>query len=213
MIKVQGKIPREVGVAVSGGVDSMAVLDFLRRKHDVTVYCFDHGTDYGKESIKLVAAYCKEHRIKIKTARIEEIECPKGKSLEEHWRDSRYAWFKSFDQTIVMAHHLDDCVENWAMTACHGNSPAPIPYRHANVIRPFRVNRKQVLIDWATEHAVPWLEDASNQNLKFKRNVCRAHLIPAMLEINPGLHKVVKKVVLDEDGAAGSFDAEVHTQG
>jgi tRNA(Ile)-lysidine synthase len=198
MIKVQGKVPKEVGAAVSGGVDSMAMLDFLRRKHDVTVYCFDHGTDYGRDALKLVAEYCKEYRIKVRSTKIAEPECPKGKSLEEHWRDARYAWFKSFEQTILMAHHLDDCVENWAMSSCHGAAPSPIPYRHANVIRPFRINRKQTLIDWATEHKVPWLEDVSNQNLKFKRNLCRAHLIPAMLEINPGLHKVVKKIVLDE---------------
>ena len=201
MIKVQGKVPREVGVAVSGGVDSMAVLDFLRRKHEVTAYCFDHGTDYGKDALKLVAEYCKEYRIRIKSAKITQLECPKGKSLEEHWRDERYTWFKTIDQTIVMAHHLDDCVENWAMTACHGAAPSPIPYRHANVIRPFRTNRKQIFVDWAVEHKVPWLEDASNQNLKFKRNMCRAHLIPAMLEINPGLHKVVKKVILDEESS------------
>ena len=45
MIKIQGKIPRRVTVAVSGGVDSMACLDFLRRKHNVIAAFFHHGTE------------------------------------------------------------------------------------------------------------------------------------------------------------------------
>ncbi len=37
MIHITGKIPRQVAIAVSGGIDSMAVLDFLRRSRDVVV--------------------------------------------------------------------------------------------------------------------------------------------------------------------------------
>ena len=33
LIKLQGKLPRKISVAVSGGVDSMVALDFLKRNH------------------------------------------------------------------------------------------------------------------------------------------------------------------------------------
>ena len=42
---------------------------------------------------------------------------------------------------------------------------------------------------------MPWLEDASNQDNKFMRNYIRNELVPKMLVVNPGLQKVVKKLV------------------
>ena len=196
MIKIQGKIPRSIGVAVSGGVDSMAVLDFLSKNHEVTAYCFDHGTEYGKAALKLVADYCRKKRIHIKTAHIVS-EKPRGKSQEEHWRDERYAWFETIDQEIVMAHHLDDCMETWVFNMCHGTSHT-IPYRHGNVIRPFRMTPKEELINWAVEHKVPYLEDHSNKDLKYNRNYIRYELMDRIKHVNPGLAKVIKKKIKDE---------------
>jgi len=199
MIKVQGTIPQEVGVAVSGGVDSMAALDFLRRRHKVRVYHVNHGTAYGNEAMSLVVDYCHKHQLPYDIHFLQSQK-PKNKSWEEYWRDERYAFFKSQEQQIVMSHHLDDCVEQWAFTACNGEHPRPIPYRHSNVIRPFRLNRKEELVKWATQHDVPWLEDPSNSdpNTKFTRTFIRLFLVPNMLKVNPGLHKVVKKSMLTQ---------------
>ena len=58
MLKVLGKLPREVGVAVSGGPDSMAILDFLSNNHGVTACYFDHGTDFGKKCKRFVKNFC-----------------------------------------------------------------------------------------------------------------------------------------------------------
>ena len=63
MLKILNKIPREVGVAVSGGPDSMAILDFLRNNHDVTACYFDHGTDFGKKCKRFVKNYCDNNNI------------------------------------------------------------------------------------------------------------------------------------------------------
>ena len=199
MIKIQGDIPQQVGVAVSGGVDSMAVLDFLRRRHAVTAYCFDHGTEYGRKAGELVRAYCVQHNVPLRYGVISQAERPKGKSWEEHWRDERYAWFKAQPDQIVMAHHLDDCAEEWAFSACHSAEFRTIPYRHANVFRPFRLNRKAEFVRWAERHGVPWLEDPSNHDpgTKFTRTFIRLFLLPNMLRVNPGLHKTVKKHLLN----------------
>ena len=201
MIKIQGTIPQQVGVAVSGGVDSMAALDFLRRHHAVTAYYFDHGTVYGRDAGQLVREYCADHNVPLRYGVITQAARPKGKSWEEHWRDERYAWFKAQPDQIVMAHHLDDCVEEWAFHACHGASPRPINYRHANVFRPFRLNHKKSLIDWAERHAVPWLDDPGNgeQGLQYTRTYIRLVLVPNMLRVNPGLPKVVKKAIIAQD--------------
>ena len=60
MIHITGKIPRQVAVAVSGGIDSMASLDLLRRAHDVLVLHYNHGTPYAPKAEALVRAYCIE---------------------------------------------------------------------------------------------------------------------------------------------------------
>ena len=67
MIKLQGKLPRRVYLACSGGVDSMAALDFLRRNHDVHVLHFDHGTEHGRQAKEFVEQYCMRRGIPITT--------------------------------------------------------------------------------------------------------------------------------------------------
>jgi hypothetical protein len=51
MIHLQGKLPRNIYLACSGGVDSMAALDFLRRNHRVHVLHFDHRTAHSEQAI------------------------------------------------------------------------------------------------------------------------------------------------------------------
>jgi tRNA(Ile)-lysidine synthase TilS/MesJ len=46
---------------------------------------------------------------------------------------------------------------------------------------------------------VPWVEDDSNTDTCYTRNYIRHELMPHALEVNPGLHKVVKKKVLNDD--------------
>ena len=57
MIKLQGKLPRKIYVACSGGIDSMAALDFLKRNHDVFVLYFNHGTHHGMKAMKFLDKY------------------------------------------------------------------------------------------------------------------------------------------------------------
>ena len=196
VIKVQGKIPRDIGVAVSGGVDSMAVVDFLRRNHNVTVYNFDHGTPFGEEVTDYIIRYCKEHNLPFKTGLLTKKR-PRYASKEEHWRNERYKWLTAQDQTIVLAHHLDDCVESWVFNMCNGKDYT-IPYRHANCIRPFRLTRKRELYNWAVIHDVKWASDPSNSDTTFKRNYIRNAVLPTVMNVNPGLSKVIAKRIAAE---------------
>ena len=196
MIKIQGKIPRDIGVAVSGGVDSMAAVDFLRRNHNVTVYNFDHGTPFGSDVTDYIIRYCKEHGLPFKTALLTERR-KRYESKEEYWRKHRYKWLTAQDQTIVLAHHLDDCVETWVFNMCNGKDYT-IPYRHANCIRPFRLTPKRELYNWAMSHSVQWANDPSNSDNAFKRNYIRNAVLPMIANVNPGLPKVIAKRIAAE---------------
>ena len=198
MIKMQGKLPKSVYVACSGGVDSMVVLDFLRRKHDVRVLHFNHGTAHGLEAEKFITGYCKNNDISYIVDRVRES-IPPGLSREAWWREKRYAFFDKYDVApIVTAHHLDDCVETWVWSSMHGTGKI-IPYRRNYVVRPFRLNRKRDLELWANLNSVPYIEDVSNEDLHYTRNFIRHELMDGVLKVNPGIHKTIKKKVLEDE--------------
>jgi len=170
----------------------MAAADFLSRNHDVTLIFFDHGTETSEQAREFITEYADRKDLPLEIGEIQSSK-PTSESLEEYWRNERYAFFRKFPW-VITAHHLDDCVENWIWSSLHGD-PKVIPYFNAQVFRPFRLNRKQVFIDWATRHNVPWIEDISNQDTKHMRNYIRHELLEKCLVVNPGLHKVVARKV------------------
>lgn len=200
MINIQGKLPRDISVACSGGADSMAVLDFLRRKHTVSAIFCHHGTKTSNDALKVVEGYCGEHDIPLNIHYIADVEKPKEKSQEEYWRDFRYGVFtgEHQDKTVVTAHHVGDCVETWIWSSMHGCGKI-IPYRRENVIRPFRLTKKKYFYRWCQLHLVPYIEDKSNSDTKYTRNYIRHVMMPHVLQVNPGIEKTILKKILRED--------------
>ena len=204
MIKLQGKVPRKVYVACSGGVDSMAALDFLKRKHDVFVLHFNHGTDYGFKALEFVSNYCADNDIGFLTnVTGQEREKQTRESQEEYWRSIRYDWLeRCTERQIVTGHHLDDCVETWVMSSMHGTGKI-IPYsRNERVLRPFRLTRKRDLELWASLNNVPYIEDDSNTDTCYTRNYIRHTMMPNVLRVNPGIHKTIAKKVREDEYTA-----------
>ena len=202
-IKLLGKIPKKCYVALSGGPDSMALLDFLlRSRRDITALHFDHGTKHGTEARDFVESYCKEHDIPLVVGEISRERRSK-ESLEEYWRTERYEFFSQFsDAPILTAHHLSDATEWWVYTALHGE-PKLIPYKRRNVIRPFLLTPKKVLQKWCQNHDVAFCYDSGNEDMKHMRSIVRHHLIPSAKLINPGVETVVKKMLMKKYNARG----------
>ena len=197
MIKLQGKLPREVYVACSGGVDSMAVVDFLKRNHDVTVCYFDHGTAHSFYAREFVAQYCTDNNLPMIMGTVGYAQAEPGQSKEEFWRNERYKFLHEINAEIITAHHLDDCVETWVWSSMHGTGKI-IPYRNKNVIRPFRFTRKRDFELWANLKNVPYVEDDSNTDTCYTRNYIRHEMMPHVLKVNPGIHKVIAKKVKED---------------
>jgi tRNA(Ile)-lysidine synthase len=190
----------------------MAVADFLQRNHNCTLVFFDHGTETSAEAKEFLQDYVSDRNKKFSIENVVtslsvlfgEIMRAKEKSesWEEYWRNERYAYFHRLDREVVTCHHLDDCVENWIWSSLHGEGKI-IPYRNRNIVRPFRSNRKAEFVNWCRRNSVPWVEDVSNEDTRFMRNFIRKELIEKCLVVNPGLHKVIRKKVLEdaEDGS------------
>ena len=196
MIKIQNSIPRKLTLACSGGVDSMAALDFLRKNHDVSVLFVHHRTSTSRDAAKFLLNYSWEKNIRTSIVSIDN-RVPDNVSQEEHWRNERYKIFHSIPGPVVTVHHLNDCVETWVWSSLHGQGKI-IPYSNVNVIRPFRATAKKDLVDWAKRHKVPWIEDKSNYDTRFIRNSIRHEMMPHILKVNPGIEKVIRKKVLEE---------------
>ena len=123
-----------IGVAVSGGSDSMSLLHFLnanKEKYDIQVIAihFDHGI--REESIKdaqFVEDYCRDNNIKLIKTRVNvPAFCEKkGTSIEMGARELRYNFFeKLLDKGIVdkvaLAHHISDQAETILMHLFRGS--------------------------------------------------------------------------------------------
>ncbi len=198
MIHVQGKIPRTVYVAFSGGVDSVAVVDFLRRNHTVVLAHINHGNEISSAEQAFVEQFAEKRQLPL-LLKQGKAEKPADESWEEHWRNERYQFLHSINGTVITCHHLDDCVETWLWNMCNGRDQT-IAYRNVNVIRPFRTTRKSEFVDWCQRKQLAWYEDPTNANPQFAvRNYIRHVMVPAAMKVNPGIHTTIRNKLIQEE--------------
>lgn len=193
MIKLLTPLPTDVIVALSGGVDSVAAVDFLSRKHNVSCAFFHHGTENSERAFRFVSEFCNQRDIVLFVGIIRN-EKPKELSTEEHWRNERYNFLESLNSTVVTAHNLDDCVETYLYGSLHGQAKV-IPHRRNNVVRPFLTTPKREFVSWCKRKDINWCEDTSNTDTKYMRNYIRHEIVPRALKVNPGLSTVVRKII------------------
>ena len=187
---------KEIGVAISGGVDSVALVKYLmKKKFNVTLFFFDHKNDYSQTEFEWVLKFTCENSLKLIVGNNTEP-AEIGVSKEDYWRRCRYKFLNSQEMTIATAHTLDDVVEWYLFTCCHGEGHV-MPYQTGNIIRPFLLTRKDKIIKYCLDRDIRWLEDKSNEDFEFAaRNRIRHKIIPEILKINPGIHKVLKKKLM-----------------
>ena len=193
MLKLLVKLPRQLTVALSGGVDSVAVVDFLAKSHVVKCAFFHHGTENSERAAQFVAEFCQARGLQLITGRIN-AERSAGTSPEEHWRNERYAFLESIAGTVVTAHNLDDSVETYVHSALHGRAKV-IPVTRNNIVRPFLTTPKAEFVSWCRRKNIAWCEDASNRDVSYMRNYIRHELMPHALRVNPGLSRVVARII------------------
>jgi tRNA(Ile)-lysidine synthase len=199
MIKLLAPVPHYVEVACSGGVDSMAVCSFLdKMRIQYHPIFFNHGTKNSDKAEKFLR---EKYGDGVYVGNISRAKLP-SESWEEYWRKERNKFFESRkhlykgkQSIIVTAHHLDDAVETYVWSALHGTPKLPL-YYNGLVYRPFLLNKKSEFIKWAKDKHVDYVEDESNKDIRYTRNFIRHNLMPNVLRVNPGIHKVVAKKIL-----------------
>ncbi len=186
--------PARYLLAVSGGRDSMVLLDaFTRWRSDaVAVATFDHGTGpAARKAAMLVELECERREIAVVTGRrAEGLEAG-----EAAWRAARWdfleGWAREFNATVVTAHTRDDQLETVVMRVLRDprNTSArglAAMYARSNVVRPLLDVGRADVAAYATASEIRFLEDPSNLDRAHLRNRVRLDLLPALERACPG---------------------------
>ena len=185
-----------VVLAVSGGLDSMVLMDavaatFNGPRSGVLVATFDHRTGpHAARAVKLVETRSKVLR----------LECVRGvaaaaRSREHEWREQRWKFLHStaenFKAPVATAHTLDDQVETVFMRILRDAGPRGLAglYAASDVIRPFLSLSRATLAAYAATRRVRYAEDPSNQSRSHLRNRVRHDLLPALTRVRPAFPK------------------------
>lgn len=194
-------------VAVSGGLDSVVLLDLLmqlqpRWQWQLTVAHLEH--DWRDESeaafvVKLAAAYGLPCRVRSLAAR--PTAAARGRGYEEAARRERYRALHDIAHAVgaaavVTGHHRDDQAETVLYRLMRGTSPAGLaamaPVRPlaagaaVALVRPLLAFSRAELAAEAQRRGLSWCEDASNADPQFLRNRIRREVLPLLEQIRPG---------------------------
>lgn len=190
------KIPTNITLAFSGGIDSLAIAHFLKRGgRNVTLAHFNHGCEVSDRIETDCHKLATRLNLPIIIKKIDNANIPPGASIENYWRQNRYRWLRSLNETVITGHHLNDAVETWLWSSCHGEGKL-IPFESGNIIRPFVLTEKKDFQNYCKNNDLDEVEDECNNDLSLMRNYMRKELIPVIKKINPGINKVIRKKYL-----------------
>ena len=168
--------PKKYLIAVSGGVDSVVLLDMLAKKHEnILVAHFDHGIrEDSKEDAIFVRQLAVKYGVKFFTKR-EELG---ANASEEKARRARYKFLRELSEkqnaTIVTAHHLDDVAETIIINMVRGTGWRGLAVLNAeDIYRPLINFKKQEIINYAKQNNLKWREDSTNSLNVYMRNIVR----------------------------------------
>lgn len=173
-------------VAVSGGVDSVVLLDLLNKQPNLKLIVahFDHGIrdDSAKDSQFVQKLASKVGmRFELGSAKL-------GKNAsEEQARDARYAFLHKLKEThqarqIITAHHSDDIIETIILNIVRGTGWRGLSSLRSteHLARPLLDYTKADILQYAKENSLEWVEDSTNQDLKYLRNEIRHNVMTKM---------------------------------
>ena len=178
-------------LAVSGGVDSMVLLDLCQSLEiEIGVVHVDHHTRSG-ESTKdalFVEGYCAHRSIPFYLL---EYQHDKG-NFQEGARSFRYhSMLKLLKEHgyhyLCTAHHEQDHLESFLMGLGRGtglNGIKGVLACEPPILRPLIFNSKESILNYASSNELAWVEDESNTLNTYERNKIRNILLPSLHQVS-----------------------------
>lgn len=189
--------------AISGGADSMVLLDGLRAlvsQDDLKLVVVHINHGLRASSVKdqgVVEAYCRKADLKlvVKKARFSNAK----DVSEEAARLARYKLLRQVKdkvggQWILTAHNRDDQVETIVFNFLRGSGVRGLggmKLISEDILRPLLEVSKANLVKYAKTHKIDFATDETNAETKFTRNRIRHQLLPILREYNPAFDGVI----------------------
>ena len=218
----QGEI---IGVATSGGRDSMALLHFLHENREalscqVIAINIDHCIrEHSAADSAFVMDYCKENNIKAYTFKVDAVKLARDEklSLEAAARNARYNTFdalikKGLIDKIALAHHMYDQAETILLNLLRGcglsGAKGMEPIRDNKYIRPMLEVPREEIMEYIDEYAIPYVEDETNADINYSRNYIRNVIMPTIRK----KFKSVDKNLVHFAGICAEDDQYINSQ-
>lgn len=188
---------KRIGVAVSGGADSMALLHYLYyHDYNVIVINIEHGIrgERSIEDTEFVKSFCDTLSIPCKVFRIDSLSYAKecGMTIEQSARVLRHDIFKKFSVKhgipIATAHHKLDQAESVFMHIARGtgiDGLTGMTFSDGHLIRPLIDTDKEEIIEYIASNEVPFVDDETNSDVNYSRNYVRNAVFPIITERYP----------------------------
>ncbi|MDR2421680.1 MAG: tRNA lysidine(34) synthetase TilS [Oscillospiraceae bacterium] len=200
-----GMLPRgcDVIAAVSGGADSMALLTALfelapSRGLNLLAAHFDHRLR-GEESDRdreFVRGFCEKLGVPchVGAGDVRAEARARGRGIEDAARELRYGFLLGLSgrfsppARVAVAHTADDNAETVLLNLARGSGArglSGIPPARGSVIRPMLSVTRADVEAFLSERRVPYVEDSTNADESYSRNIIRRRAVPVLREINP----------------------------
>ena len=196
----------KVILALSGGIDSMVLMDLLLKAkvEFVAAHCNFHlRGDESNGDDWFVRKFAEKRGIQcyVKHFETEKYAAKYGISIEMAARELRYSWFEQLRQEsgydkIAVAHHADDQAETFFINLLRGaglNGLKGMKPKNGVIIRPLLWASREQIRKYAVENHIVWREDHTNVESVYLRNRIRNQLLPVFDELQPearqGLYK------------------------
>jgi tRNA(Ile)-lysidine synthase len=199
-----------VGVAVSGGADSVCLLALLHELRGlwnlrITVLHLNHllrgsESDADQSYVEALADRCGLPLI-VQRTDVAAIAEDAGENLEQAAREARRAFFRAHIEAgtldrIALGHTRSDQAETVLFRLLRGAYTTGLagirPVTQDGIVRPLLDVDRGEVEHYLREHGIPWREDSSNRDLRFARNRIRHELLPSLSSAwNPALPEIL----------------------
>ncbi|MBQ8860069.1 MAG: tRNA lysidine(34) synthetase TilS [Ruminococcus sp.] len=200
----------KVVVALSGGADSVALLDALNSMKellDITLYVchLNHNIrgDEAKRDEDFVVSLCEKLGVELflRSLNVCDIAQERKESLELCGRFCRYEFFgelsESLGAKIATAHTSSDNVETVLYNEARGtslNGLCGIKPKRDCIIRPLIYCSREDVERYCDEQSLSYVVDSTNLTDDYTRNNIRHNVVPVLKSINPDLENTVQRM-------------------
>ena len=208
--------PPRLAIALSGGLDSVVLLDSICRLHQahttksvrpkIVAFHIHHGLQKAADEWLLFCeALAKKYQIDFDFRLLHIDTKLNAGNIEARARAARYEALTELCvyhsiEDLLLAHHQNDQAETVLLQLMRGAGVAGLSGMPESRVlatsagevsgitlwRPLLHLRREELEAYAREHKLKWIEDPSNRSSKYRRNAVRKSILPKLESIQPG---------------------------